>query len=277
MIEISVLITSYNKAKFVVQAIESVLMQRLDKGMTLQVVIIDDGSTDGSLELIRSTIKKYNRPKEKTYFDLFSGEHRGLMQTFIKGFNACMGKYIAVCDCDDYWMNTDKLMMQFRMMENNPGFAACISYFGIRRGEETTFHAPSLGEVYDKLNYDSLLKGSSIIAAQTYFMRREVVLPIINSTWYSKMYVWDFPLMLELLKNREVGFLSTTTAVFRIDGESYTNTRSRIRRRKWLYGQWRIRLHFVLKYGCKRETAVFLVYRMARDIYSLVFGRWYAK
>ncbi len=91
---ISVIIPTYNRANFLGEAIESVLSQTYKN---LEVIIIDDGSTDDTRQLI----EKYT---DKRIIYLYQ-EHGGTSAARNKGIQEAKGEYIAFLDSDDIWLS----------------------------------------------------------------------------------------------------------------------------------------------------------------------------
>lgn len=114
---VSVIVPSYNHAKYVEQTIVSVLNQTYKN---IQLIVIDDGSKDDSVELICRLQQKYN-------FEFVSQENLGVAATLNRGIKEfAKGKYIAVLASDDYW-GSDKIAEQVAFMEENPQFGMCYS------------------------------------------------------------------------------------------------------------------------------------------------------
>ncbi len=90
----SVVITSYNYRAFVVEAIESVLAQTR---AAVQVIVVDDGSTDGSPDLLRERYASDGR------VTLSFGTNEGQLGAFVRGVAAATGDVICFLDADDLW------------------------------------------------------------------------------------------------------------------------------------------------------------------------------
>lgn len=93
MIDISVIIPVYNAAPLIRRCLDSVLAQK--GGFTYEVLLVDDGSTDESVEIINS----YENPD----FKLFQQRNAGPAAARNVGIFNAQGKYIAFLDADDYW------------------------------------------------------------------------------------------------------------------------------------------------------------------------------
>jgi Glycosyl transferase family 2 len=110
---VSVVITSFNHAEYVGEALDGVLMQRAD--FPVEILIGDDGSTDGTREIIAG----YARRHPDRVFPLFPDEPMGHEGGLI--FKALLerarGEYIALLDADDHWLAEDKLSRQVALLE----------------------------------------------------------------------------------------------------------------------------------------------------------------
>lgn len=114
MSKISVVMSVYNSEKYVSEAIESVLKQSFDD---FEFIIVNDGSTDNTAEIIRSFPD--NRilmiDKEHNYIDSLNA-----------GMKKASGKYIARMDSDDI-MHIDRLKIQNMIMDEEPSVTVCCS------------------------------------------------------------------------------------------------------------------------------------------------------
>lgn len=95
MIDISVIIPVYNAGSLIKRCLDSVLAQKGE--YTYEVLLIDDGSTDNSIDIIRS----YNNP----HFKIFQQKNAGPATARNVGITHAQGKYMAFLDADDYWEN----------------------------------------------------------------------------------------------------------------------------------------------------------------------------
>ncbi len=142
MPKVSVLMPVYNGARWVADAIDSILRQTF---ADFEFIIINDGSTDNSAQIIESfndaRIRFINNP-----------DNRGLISVLNLGLELCGGEYIARMDCDDIAMPT-RLAQQVEFMDANPWVAMCataIKMFGpkieshIHSYEEADVHITDL-------------------------------------------------------------------------------------------------------------------------------------
>lgn len=118
---VTVYMTAYNHEAYIARAIESVLEQ--NTSFQYCIIIHDDASTDRTAEIIRSY---YNEHSDKITAILQSSNQ------YSKGRSAFIhyilplisSKYIAICECDDFWTNPQKLETQVQILEKHPEYAA---------------------------------------------------------------------------------------------------------------------------------------------------------
>ena len=117
MARISVVIPSYNHEKFIAAAIQSVLVQTYQD---FEIIVVDDGSTDGSIEQIR----KFSDPRIKL---ILHKKNRGSAVAMRTGLERAIGEYIAVLSSDDVFL-PKKFEKQVKVLDENPQYAAVFSY-----------------------------------------------------------------------------------------------------------------------------------------------------
>jgi glycosyltransferase involved in cell wall biosynthesis len=117
---VSVRVATYNHEKYIAQCIEGILMQKTD--FPFEVIIGEDCSTDRTREIVLSYQKKYP-DKIKV---LLPEKNLGPAQNSLQIQQACQGKYHAMCEGDDYWIDPLKLQKQVDFMEAHPDFSLCF-------------------------------------------------------------------------------------------------------------------------------------------------------
>ena len=118
---ISVVLSVYNGGEFLTEAIESILNQTYKD---FEFIIINDGSTDGSLELIREFEKQDSR------IVLITRENKGLIASLNEGIEKSKGKYIARMDADDISL-PNRFEVQLEFMEKNLNIGVCGSWIEV--------------------------------------------------------------------------------------------------------------------------------------------------
>lgn len=120
-VKISVLIITYNHERYIAQALDSVLNQKMDFGY--EIVIGDDCSTDGT----QAIVSEYQKKCPGKIKLLLAEKNLGPTRNFIKTYRACGGQYVALLEGDDYWISPGKLQQQVDFLESHPEFVLCFT------------------------------------------------------------------------------------------------------------------------------------------------------
>lgn len=120
-IVISIVCTTYNHASYIEDSITGFLMQETD--FAFEIIIHDDASTDGTADIIRRYQEMYPniiKPilQEENQFS------RNKKPFHISSERAC-GRYIAVCEGDDYWADVNKLHIQCGFLDKHGDYSCC--------------------------------------------------------------------------------------------------------------------------------------------------------
>lgn len=115
---VSVCMITYNHELYIREAIEGVLMQKTS--FPIELIISEDCSTDNTRKIVSEYAEKY---PEIIVADL-PDKNRGATDNFIHCVSVSSGKYIALCEGDDYWTDPLKLQRQVDFLESNPSYSA---------------------------------------------------------------------------------------------------------------------------------------------------------
>lgn len=122
---VSICCITYNHENYIAQALDSMLMQ--ETNFPFEIIVRDDCSTDKTASIIGNYMEKYPHVI-KPIFEQENQYSKGIKPLPVVAKNA-IGKYIALCEGDDYWTDPVKLQKQFEFLENNTEYALC--YTGI--------------------------------------------------------------------------------------------------------------------------------------------------
>jgi glycosyltransferase involved in cell wall biosynthesis len=131
---VSVLCTAYNHEAFIEKSLLGMLNQKTS--FSYEIIVHDDASTDGT----RLIIEKYQQQFPDKIKPIFQQENQ-----FSKGrkiwteimLPEASGKYIAICDGDDWWTDENKLQEQIDFLENNEEYSICWTGYEVNDGEKT--------------------------------------------------------------------------------------------------------------------------------------------
>lgn len=253
---VSVCMITYNHEEYISQAIESVLMQKT--GFVVQLLVGEDCSSDNTAQIVAGYAEKYPNTIVATY----NPENIGMIKNSAKTLERCTGKYIAICEGDDYWTDHYKLQKQIDFLEANPEFGMVhtdadvlfqnTGVFKKRYNYNSGWEIPE-GEIYD-----DLLRGI-FIKTLTVTLRKDLVDRYYNEINCDKWTVGDFPLFLFISGHSKVKYFNYSSGVYRILNKSATHQVSFKERSEFLRGLHSIELFFADKYGCSKETLAYIL------------------
>lgn len=137
---------AYNVEKYIEEAIESVLRQRIN--FAYELVIGEDCSTDKTREIAL----QYEAKHPDKIRVLQHSKNLGLTPNCVATHNACKGKYIALLDSDDYWTVDYKLQKQIDFLEQNEEYSGCGTQAMIlyeKNQKENRFFGEEIDKDYD--------------------------------------------------------------------------------------------------------------------------------
>ena len=112
---VSVIMITYGHEKYIEEAIRGVFLQKTN--FPLELIISNDKSPDSTDEIIKNIIKSAPENISVNYIQHL--ENIGMLPNFISTLKMAEGKYIAVCEGDDYWTDENKLQKQIDFLEKN--------------------------------------------------------------------------------------------------------------------------------------------------------------
>ncbi len=159
---ISVVVPAYNSQRTILETINSVLEQSFTD---FELIVINDGSTDGTLELL-SNIKDAR-------FKVYSYPNGGLPVARNRGIVRATGEFVSFIDADDLW-TPDKLELQLQALQQNPQAGVAYSWTICMGNNGNSFH-PGVSESFQGNVYPKLLVGNFIGSGSNVLLRREAI------------------------------------------------------------------------------------------------------
>lgn len=123
--KISVVTITYGHEKYIIETLQGILMQKYSG--PVELIISNDNSPDQTDEVIKTYLEEHSVPEN---FEIKYTRHtinKGMSPNFIWAMNQASGKYIALCEGDDYWTDPLKLQKQVAILEANPEYALCFT------------------------------------------------------------------------------------------------------------------------------------------------------
>ena len=159
--KISVVMSTYNQAKTLPEAIDSIIGQSFDDW---ELIIVNDGSTDNTADILHTYASKDNRIRILT-----NAEHKGFASSFNRGIDKARGEFIARMDDDDL-VTPNRLAKQYAFMQEHPDTIITYSFIGSTKNKKISTALIKVESDDTKIN---LYLGINPIYRSSLFMRRD--------------------------------------------------------------------------------------------------------
>ena len=194
---VSIRCITYNHEKYIRDALEGFVMQKTN--FKFEAIVHDDASTDNTAAIIEEYAKKYPdiiKPifETENQYSKKDGSLSRIMNA------ACKGKYIAMCEGDDYWTDPYKLQKQVDFLESHPDYSMCFHQVKIETEKE------DLKQLYQNLeereyNHNEILETWTVptcsamikneifnnVPRDTRFIASDIIL-FLSATKYGRIY-----------------------------------------------------------------------------------------
>lgn len=204
---VSVVMITYNHEKYIRQAIESVLMQVCD--FSIELILCNDRSTDQTDEIVKDIIENHKNGKWIKYYN--HDKNIGMMPNFLFALSKAKGKYVALCDGDDYWLTNNKLKKQVMFLESNFDVVGCFhnAYLLVDSNMDGLYYADkNTGMI--SFN-EAILKGGGLYPTASILYRNIIQLPMFNA----KIRAGDTCLLYTLLEEGNLYYCYEVDSIYR--------------------------------------------------------------
>ncbi|SPF45817.1 Glycosyl transferase 2 family protein [Candidatus Desulfosporosinus infrequens] len=204
--KVSIVIPTYNHARYLRYALDSVINQSY---ANIEVLVIDDGSTDGTAELVRPY---------RSIINYIYKENGGTPSSLNLGLSRATGKYICWLSADDMMIG-EKVAKQVELMESDPSLGFSYTSFvvidanGKKQYDVNSLYFSDKREMVTKLQEGCFINGSSV-------MMRSSALKEIGDFDESLPQAHDYDLWFRFLRRFSCGFLADPLLAYRWHGEN---------------------------------------------------------
>lgn len=215
----------YNHEPYLRQCLDGFVMQKAN--FRFEAIVHDDASTDGSADIIREYAEKYPdiiKPilETENQYSKKDGSLTRIMNAHTHG------KYVAMCEGDDYWTDPLKLQKQVDFMESNPDYFLCgtngiVKYEGIERRDKK-FNDIVISK--ELLPQDII--GHWVLPTASLLFRREIY--IDYPEWTRKVYSGDQILILLSMNKGRIYAFSDVCCIYRRDVDNKSSVSMNVRR-----------------------------------------------
>ncbi len=210
MIKVSINCVTYNHEKYIRDALDSFLSQKTN--FEFEILVHDDASLDKTTKIIEKYQKKH--PKIiKPIYQKSNQYSQGKRIFYEFNHKRAIGKYVAMCEGDDYWTDNYKLQKQFDYMENDTNCTICVHSVEIinnltkRQNEIHPFKENS------KFNLSDYLKKNLFLSTSSIFYRKKAF--DNPPKFFLDATVGDTPLKMILLKHGHGYYLDEVMSTYR--------------------------------------------------------------
>jgi glycosyltransferase involved in cell wall biosynthesis len=203
---VSACIIAFNQAAYIAQAVESALRQ--DTSFEYEVVVGDDCSTDATPAIL-AELERTHRPRLRV---ARRPANLGVNGNLAATLQECRGKYIALLEGDDYWIDPSKLQRQHDALEANPDCAICFHPVRVLRGGRMAEIVPK-GIPARTTLVDVLGRGNYVPTPSVMFRNRvrEGFPP-----WFCDLRIGDLPLNVMNARFGDLLMIRRPMAVYRV-------------------------------------------------------------
>ena len=115
---VDVVLITYNQEQYIAQAVESILMQRVNDDVQVRVIVADDCSKDKTLEIVKSYEEKSPFP----FIILPTEQNMGVAANYKRAFEATEADYVAVMEGDDWWIDASRLQKHINFLSTHSDY-----------------------------------------------------------------------------------------------------------------------------------------------------------
>lgn len=252
-ITVSVCMVTYNQEAYIEDAIKGVLMQN---SCDYELIIADDCSTDGTLAIC----KKYQELHPDIIHIIEQPQNKGVVGNTKDCLMACSGKYIAICEGDDYWIDDHKLQKQVAVLDEHQDVSMVhTSWMNYIQEKNEFFSQPIINDQYVcerqkgkdciieilKEEYRSI-RFSSICFRKSTLQKAMLT----DNELFSKHYsTCDITLFYVLAYYGRFYFIEDETVSYRIQRESVSISSDETKIARFSLGCLYIKVHFIKSYA----------------------------
>lgn len=211
-IKISVICLTYNHEKYIEDTIKGIMMQNVD--FKYEVIFHDDASEDNTVQII----KKYESEHKEIIRTICQTENqfkrKKNVQFLCSIFDLCRGKYIALCEGDDFWIDTHKLQKQVDFLDRNSEYVL-TAHNSVRLTclDGTLKVMNPYSDTKSVTAEEIIMQYNGNIATASIVIRKETLTEIEEMFW--EYDVGDWPLQLASITKGKIYYFDRIMSVYR--------------------------------------------------------------
>jgi glycosyltransferase involved in cell wall biosynthesis len=209
---VSVCVQTYRHARFISECLDNIIHQQTS--FPFEIIIGEDESTDGTREICMEYANKFpdkirlflRSRKDVIYID---GSATGRFN-FVENLKATRGKYIALCEGDDFWNDPKKLQKQFDFMETHPEYSVCFHQANLLK---TNMEISEVSYLKNDatLDFTNFIEKNFVATASHFFRQFDSPLP----KWFINIPAGDWALILINAQRGKMYYMKEAMATYR--------------------------------------------------------------
>jgi len=254
---VSVACITYNQDAFIRQCLDGFICQKTS--FPFEVIVHDDCSTDATAIILKEYVNKYP--------DLILPIYQTINQ-YSKGLNPfsefvfpkCRGKFIAICEGDDFWTDPFKLQKQVDFLEANNDYGVVhheADYLFQKNGQLIkNHHNANRIIISDGYVFDELLSNHNNLYTPTVMFRRSLLdyYYAIDEYIRNGFLMGDYVMWLEFSQHCKFHYINESMATYRVLENSASKSTSYEKTMRFINSYYDIKLFFLNKYPIKNTT-----------------------
>lgn len=242
---------TYNHEAYIRQCLEGFVMQKTN--FRFEAIVHDDASTDGTVAIIREYAEKYPDIIKPIYetenqYSKRDGSLRRIMDAHTHG------KYVAVCEGDDYWIDPLKLQKQVDFLEGNPEYGMVYAKVNTYISKGKRF-----GNIWggDYTTFDDLLQKNTI-PTLTVLYRKDLYMQYLRVVKSSEKnwLMGDYPMWLWFAYKSSIAFMPEVIGVYRVLSNSASHSKNPLNIVDFIISVYDIRYFYVKQFSHKIEFSI---------------------
>ena len=229
-VQVSVYCLAYNHEKYIRKTLDGFINQKTS--FKYEVYVHDDASTDGTAAIIREYEQQYPDIIHGIYQieNQYSKDDTRITRDFL--LPNLNGEYIACCEGDDYWCNSNKLQMQYDIMRNHRNIGLCVGKVAVinEDGSPSMHNYPATSlktGIIDNETFIDLVC-TDFFQLSSFFFRADAFKECLSTDYYEVSDVGDIPASLYLGSEFEgVYYIDEIVSCYRLNSVSSWNRRVR--------------------------------------------------
>lgn len=259
---VSVVCTAFNQRKYIKDTLEGFLIQ--ETAFPVEFIVHDDASTDGTYELIR----EYELKNPHLFKPIYQKENQHSKKTDVAKhflYPRIRGKYVAICEGDDFWIDPLKLQKQVDFLEKNEDYG--LVYTDINRVNkdgaiiDRDFFKSDLEPFCE--SFENYLLYAPFRAPCTWLFRKSVY-----KERSEKYAVGDLPMLLDIVAHHKIHKLNDTTAHYRVLPNSASHSTNIDAYYKFSKSGYQVQLDYAKKYEVSNDLIDAIKERFAIEFYN---------